>query len=76
MLRSNMNIDILCKTFLEKFESLLDIYGPLKEISKTKLKFKDKPWITSGLQKSIPIKNCNLSKVIRLKTLIKKRKPK
>ena len=29
----------------------------LKTISKYKLKFKTKPWITAALQRSIPIKN-------------------
>ena len=36
---------------------LLDTYAPLKKINKYKLKFKSKPWITSGLQKSISVKN-------------------
>ena len=29
----------------------------LKKINKYKLKFKSKPWITGGLQKSISVKN-------------------
>ena len=33
-----------------------------KEIYKNKLKFKDKPWITPGLQKSIAVKSQFLSK--------------
>ena len=45
------------KNFLDKFDSLLDLYAPYKKISKSKLKFIDKPWIASGIQKSIPIKN-------------------
>ena len=32
---------------------LLDTYAPLKRINKYKLKFKSKPWITLGLEKSI-----------------------
>ena len=32
---------------------LLDTYAPLKRVKKYKLKFKSKPWITLGLQKSI-----------------------
>ena len=56
LLLSNTNTEKSYKTFLEKFESLLDIYAPLKRISKNKLKFKDKPWITRGLQNSISIK--------------------
>ena len=36
---------------------LLDTYVPLKRINKYKLKFKSKPWINVGLQKSISKKN-------------------
>ena len=38
---------------------LLDTYAPIKIIKKYKLKykFKFKPWITLGLQKSISVKN-------------------
>ena len=63
------------KTFLEKFESLLETYAPLKKISENKLKFRDKPWINTGLQKFISIKNQFLSKFIKLKDPCKKRKP-
>ena len=75
LLSSNTNTEKSYKTFFEKFESLLDTYAPLKKISKNKLKFKDKPWITPGLQKSISIKNQFLSKFIKLKVPCKKRKP-
>ena len=36
---------------------ILDKHAPLKRLSKYKLKFKTKPWITTALQKSISIKN-------------------
>ena len=42
LLSSNTNTEKFYKTFLKKFESLLDIYAPLKKTSKSKLKFKDK----------------------------------
>ena len=35
---------------------LLHTYAPLKRINKYKLKFKAKPWINLGLQKSISVK--------------------
>ena len=75
LLSPNTNTKKSYKTFLEKFESLLDTYAPLKKISKNELKFKDKPWTTPGLQKSISIKNQFLSKFIKLKDPCKKRKP-
>ena len=43
---------------------LLDTYAPLKRINKYKLKFKSKPWITLGLQKSISVKNKLLTNYI------------
>ena len=75
LISPNTNTEKSYKTFLEKFESLLDTYAPLKKLSKDKLKFKDKPWITPGLQKSLSIKNQFLSKFIKLKDPNKKRKP-
>ena len=46
---------------------LLDIYAPLKSVDKCKLRFKSKPWITLGLQKSISVKNKLLTKFINKK---------
>ena len=46
---------------------ILDKYLPLKKLIKQKLKFKTKPWITPGLQKSISVKNKLLTKFIKLK---------
>ena len=43
--------------YLDKINMLLDTYATLKRINKYKLKFKSKPWITLGLQKSISVKN-------------------
>ena len=47
--------------YLDKINMLLDTYAPLKRINKYKLKFKSKPWITLGLQKSVSVKNKLLS---------------
>ena len=35
---------------------LLDTYTPLSKVKKYKLKFKSKPWITLGVQKSVSVK--------------------
>ena len=40
-----------------RYQIDLDTYAPLKRINKYKLKFKSKPWIALGLQKSIYVKN-------------------
>ena len=46
-------VDNSTKMHLDTINMLLDTYPPLKRINKYKLKFKSKPWITLGLQKSI-----------------------
>ena len=51
------NANVSMENFVNKMNDLLDKPPPLKKISKFKLKFKTKPWITAALQKSISIKN-------------------
>ena len=58
------NVDLTAKNFLNAMNYLLNKYAPFKRISKYKLKFKTKPWITFGKQKSISIKNKLLKKCI------------
>ena len=50
----------------------LDTYAPLKKTNKYKLKFKSKPWITLGSQKSIFVKNKLLTNFINKKDPILK----
>ena len=52
-----LNAENSTKMYLDAINMLLDTYAPLKRINKYKLKFKSKPWITLGLQKSISVKN-------------------
>ena len=52
-----LNADNSTNIYLEKINILLHTYAPLKRIDKCKLRFKSKPWITLGLQKSISVKN-------------------
>ena len=61
------NVDQSFASFLFKFNSILDLYAPLKNISKQKLKFINKALVTLGLQKAISIKNHLLTKYIKLK---------
>ena len=58
--------------YLDTVNVLLDTYAPLKGIDKYKLKFKSKPWITLGLQKSISVKNKLLANFINKKDPILK----
>ena len=66
------NVDNSTKIYLDKINMLLDTYAPLKKINKYKLKFKSKPWITLGLQKSISVKNKLLANFIDKKDPILK----
>ena len=67
-----LNADNSTKLYLDKINTLLDTYAPLKRINKYKLKFKSKPWITLGLQKSISVKNKLLTNSINKKDSILK----
>ena len=53
--------------YLEQINIFLDTYAPLKRIDKLKLRFKSKPLITLGLQKSILVRNKLLTKFINTK---------
>ena len=58
--------------FLKHINILLDKFAPFKKISKYKLKFKSKPWISNSIQKSICTKNKYFTKYIRQKDPILK----
>ena len=60
------------QSFIENMNLLLDKYAPYKKISKYKLRFKTKPWLTQDLQKSIEIKNSTFKKYIRAKDKVTK----
>ena len=66
------NVNYSTESFLNKINSLLSNYVPLKKINKYKLKFRSKPWITTGLQKSISVKNKFLTNFIKKKDPAKK----
>ena len=51
------NVDLSTNNFINAMNSLLNKYAHFKKISKYKFKFKTKPWITFGIQKSISVKN-------------------
>ena len=67
-----LNANKSTKKFLDKINMLLDTYAPLKRVKKYKLKFKSKPWITLGLQKSTSVKNKLLTNFINKKDPILK----
>ena len=64
-----LNVDNSTRVYFKKINILLDTYLPLKGIDKYKLRFKCKPWMTLGLQKSISVKNKLLTNFINKKDL-------
>ena len=44
-------------SYLDDINAILDIHALYKKISKYKLRFKLKPWITLEFHKSISVKN-------------------
>ena len=68
-----LNVDKSTKKFLDKINMLLRTYAPLGRVKKYKLKFKSKPWVTLGLQKSISVKNKLLTNFINKKDPILKK---
>ena len=67
-----LNADNSTTMFLDKINMLLDTYAPFKRVKIYKLKFKSKPWIILGLQKSISVKNKLLTSFINKKDPILK----
>ena len=67
-----LNADNSTKIYLDQINILLDTYVLLKKSNKYKLKFKSKPWITSGLQKSMYVKDKLLTNLINKKDPILK----
>ena len=66
------NVNVSMENFVDNMNDLLDKHAPFRKISKYKLKFKTKPWITAALQKSISIKNALFKRYMKLKTPVKK----
>ena len=65
--RNDHDVNKLFEEFFKIFNILLDKHAPFKKINKRKLKFKQKPWITSSIQNSIEIKNKFFKKYINTK---------
>ena len=51
--------------YIEEVKKMIRNHTPLKKLKKQDLKFQSKPWIASGLQKSIAIKNKRFDKIIK-----------
>ena len=58
------NINSAANNSLDTINSVLNKYAPIKKVNKYKLRIRNKPWITSGIQKAVYIKNKLLKKII------------
>ena len=54
---NEQNLEYSTESLLNKINSLLTNFVSFKKINKHKLKFQWKPWITTGFQKSISVKD-------------------
>ena len=68
----NNNTNTSFQNFFDSMNRILGKHAPLKKLSKYKLKFKTKPWITTVMQKSISTKNKLLSDFNNKKDLTQK----
>ena len=59
------NPNLSFHNYIEEAEKMISNHAPLRKTRKRDLKFQSKPWITSGLQKSIAIKNKLFDKFIK-----------
>ena len=66
------NVNVSMENFVNNITDLLEKHAPFKRISKYKLKFKTKPWITVALQKSVSIKSTLFKRYIKLKSPVMK----
>ena len=65
LINNNKDVNLSFNNFFKRINAILDNYAPLRKVTKRKLRFRSKPWITLGLQKSISIKNSLFAKFIK-----------
>ena len=65
LINNDKDVNLSFNIFFKKINAILDNHAPLRKFTKKKLRFRSKPWITLGLQKSISIKNCLFAKFIK-----------
>ena len=70
------NTDTSLENVLQAINTLFDKHAPLKQLTKREIKTKSKPWLTTGILKSIlHIKNKIYNKFyIKLKTITEKKR--
>ena len=54
---SSNDVNVMFDTFYSRLSNIIDRHIPIKKISAKEIKQLSKPWITSGIRRSIRIKN-------------------
>ena len=72
LINNDKDVNLSFNNFFKRINAILDNHAPLRKVTKKKLRFRSKPWITLGLQKSIFIKNSLFVKFIKSKDINQK----
>ena len=65
LINNDKDVNLSFNNFLKGIKAISDYHAPLRKVTKKKLRFRSKPCITLGLQKSISIKNSLFAKFIK-----------
>ena len=68
----SLNPDLSFNSFINRLEGLLDIYAPTIKLTKKQIRSNLKPWITTGIKKSIFIRDKILKRFVNCKNNILK----
>ena len=64
----NNSLNLGFETFLRLFDKTLDKHVPFKAFTKKKQKQNMKPWVTSGIQRSMKMRDKIYRQMVKLKT--------
>ena len=71
---SRNDVNLSSELFLRKVEKLINFWAPLQKVSNKQKKLLNKPWLTSGILKSIEMKNRLHKRMCRAKDPLHKEK--
>ena len=69
---SSNDVNLYFELFLKKLEQLINFWAHLQKVSNRQKNLLNKPWLTSGILKSIEIKNWLHKRMYRAKDLLNK----
>ena len=68
LLRKRVDLNLGFETFLGLFDKTLDKHAPFKTFTKKKQKQNMKPWVTSGIQRSLKMRDEIYKQMVKSKT--------